>query len=182
MMNDQAKMEALARGESTISGKIRALDRAGVRRADIARFLNRRYQHVRNVLEAEKQRSARESEDDQALSVSHYQDTGQSHSSGPMPVGTVKHGGPAIPSICRLRTSEDGNLLIPASILKALGIGGGEVVIGTVEGEQVALTSATASMRRAQELMAKLLPGDDSLAESLIVDRRREVEQERLGG
>lgn len=84
--------------------------------------------------------------------------------------------------VVKLRANADGSLLVPAHVLASIGIARGEVVVGAAEGEQVSLTSATASMRRAQDLMAKLLPGDDSLADSLIADRRREVEQERAGG
>ena len=45
----------------TISGKIRALDKAGFTRADISRILNKRYQHVRNVLEQDKMSKANQS-------------------------------------------------------------------------------------------------------------------------
>ncbi len=38
---------------ATVSDKIRALDAAGYSRAAIARMLGKRYQHVRNVLEAD---------------------------------------------------------------------------------------------------------------------------------
>ena len=40
----------------SISGKIRALNDYGVPRAEIARLLNKRYQHVRNVLVADEQK------------------------------------------------------------------------------------------------------------------------------
>ena len=40
-----------------ISGKIRALDSYGVPRAEIAKLLNKRYQHVRNVLVADEQKA-----------------------------------------------------------------------------------------------------------------------------
>jgi len=44
------EMDAVAAGLRTKAAKIRALDRCGVKRAEIARYLNIRYQHVRNVL------------------------------------------------------------------------------------------------------------------------------------
>jgi hypothetical protein len=44
------EMNALTSGLSTKSSKIRALADKGVSRADIARYLQVRYQHVRNVL------------------------------------------------------------------------------------------------------------------------------------
>jgi len=40
----------------TVSNKIRYLDKAGFTRADISRILNKRYQHVRNVLEEDKKK------------------------------------------------------------------------------------------------------------------------------
>ena len=42
----------------TMSAKMRALDHAGWTRADIARGLDRRYQHVKNVLDRPLQQSA----------------------------------------------------------------------------------------------------------------------------
>lgn len=40
----------------SVSNKIRYLDKAGFTRADISRILNKRYQHVRNVLEEDKKK------------------------------------------------------------------------------------------------------------------------------
>lgn len=51
------KMAAISRGLPTTSAKIRALGAAGFSRADIARFLGKRYQHVRNVLVQEDEKS-----------------------------------------------------------------------------------------------------------------------------
>ncbi|MBL8549113.1 MAG: hypothetical protein JNJ73_03945 [Hyphomonadaceae bacterium] len=48
-MSEQ-EMRRLTAGLPTKSAKIRALAGVGIPRADIARFLNVRYQHVRNVL------------------------------------------------------------------------------------------------------------------------------------
>ncbi|HEY5007143.1 MAG TPA: hypothetical protein VII42_04010, partial [Caulobacteraceae bacterium] len=44
------RMTEIIRPFTTVSDKIRALDAAGAPRAEIARFLGKRYQHVRNVL------------------------------------------------------------------------------------------------------------------------------------
>jgi len=49
-MVDAVEMRRIVEGLPTKSSKIRALDAAGCKRADIARFLDIRYQHVRNVL------------------------------------------------------------------------------------------------------------------------------------
>lgn len=174
-MLDRERMDLVAGAESTISGKIRALDRAGFKRADIARFLSRRYQHVRNVLEAEKQRAAGISNSLQGQRSDHQKDERDF-------VGALKDSGAAAQAIFRLNTNADGSLLIPAYVMGSVAIGAQEVVIGTAEGDRVTLRSAAASMRRAQELVESLLPGADSLADSLIADRRREVEKERIDG
>jgi hypothetical protein len=48
------RMEDLTEGFSTKADKMRVLDRHGYSRADIARFLEVRYQQVRNTLEGDK--------------------------------------------------------------------------------------------------------------------------------
>src|SRR5580693_9113746 len=55
MAEDPARLGAIAARYTTVADKIRALSAAGVARADIARFLGKRYQHVRNVLEGDAQ-------------------------------------------------------------------------------------------------------------------------------
>ena len=52
VLNDKVKstMTGQVKGCDTKSSKIRALNSKGHKRADIARFLDIRYQHVRNVL------------------------------------------------------------------------------------------------------------------------------------
>lgn len=180
MSMDRERMELVAGAESTISGKIRALGRAGFKRADIARFLNRRYQHVRNVLEAEMHRTAANSNHVQVEKSAHRADGG-SQSLRNL-AGKADRPDPPVPAIFRLRTNADGGLLIPAHMLARMAVGADEVVIARAERDRLALTSAAASMRRAQELVATLLPGADSLADALIADRRREVEEERIDG
>ena len=49
-----ARMDDLAEGYSTKADKMRVLEQAGYKRADIARFLGVRYQQVRNTLEGDK--------------------------------------------------------------------------------------------------------------------------------
>ena len=55
MSLDTDRLRAIAQPHATVADKIRALSAAGVPRADIARFLGKRYQHVRNVLEGDAQ-------------------------------------------------------------------------------------------------------------------------------
>src|SRR5204862_6835087 len=55
MQPDTHKMQAEIQALTTVSDRIRALNRAGYSRADIARFLGKRYQQVRNVLVGDEQ-------------------------------------------------------------------------------------------------------------------------------
>src|ERR1700753_665808 len=55
MTDKVERLGAIAARHTTVADKIRALATAGVPRADIARFLGKRYQHVRNVLEGDAQ-------------------------------------------------------------------------------------------------------------------------------
>src|ERR1700753_1713892 len=55
MTDKVERLGAIAARHTTVADKIRALAAAGVPRADIARFLGKRYQHVRNVLEGDAQ-------------------------------------------------------------------------------------------------------------------------------
>ncbi len=50
MSVDAAKMNTVIHGLETWADKIRALNAAGYSRSEIAKFLGKRYQHVRNVL------------------------------------------------------------------------------------------------------------------------------------
>ena len=50
MQANSLEMQGIVEGLPSIAARIRALDAAGYARADIARFLGKRYQHVRNVL------------------------------------------------------------------------------------------------------------------------------------
>ncbi|HXQ46159.1 MAG TPA: hypothetical protein VN806_06050, partial [Caulobacteraceae bacterium] len=57
MSLDPDKMAEIVGPYATTSDRIRALAAAGAPRAEIARFLGKRYQHVRNVLEGDAQSS-----------------------------------------------------------------------------------------------------------------------------
>lgn len=175
-MFDSQRMQQIADAQSSVSDKIRALNRAGLNRAEIARFLGKRYQHVRNVLEADKLRAQKDSD----LSSYPRIDT------EPARAGTIDRHGTgescAPIAVFRLTADRDGSLVLPRHVLEAFGAGPGEVLIGMAQPGEIVLRTAAAAISRAQDLVRALIPGDDSLAESLIADRRREVEQERLDG
>ncbi|MEQ7156640.1 hypothetical protein [Brevundimonas aurifodinae] len=141
----------IAAGHPTISDKIRALNSAGFPRAEIARVVQRRYQHVRNVLEADRQKESASSE---------------------APATRAEVGSA---SLVRMEVLRDGSVVVPADILRHLGVPPGGVVLGHVDGEQVRLLSGRASLRRARELVANLVTQGSSMADELVRERREEA-------
>jgi AbrB family looped-hinge helix DNA binding protein len=142
----------------TKSAKIRALDAEGVERADIARLLGIRYQHVRNVLENDK---ARESKTAGGLSEAPQQ-----------PIVDEN-----MPSV-KVRLGPDGRVVIPAPMREALGLKEGDVLFARLEGGEIKLLTPKAAMLRAQAIVRQFVPEGVSLADELIADRRREAERE----
>lgn len=147
----QSQMQKAVAGLSTISEKIRVLDRAGYSRSDIARFLNKRYQHVRNVLV----HAERKAEAEMA-----------SRADQP-PCQEWAQVGP------------DGRVVIPAAYRRLLGIETGGPVLMLLEDGEVRLVGRDAAVRRAQGLVARYIPGGARLAGELIAERRAEAAREK---
>jgi len=174
---DPQEIQRLADAQASVSDKIRALDRAGLNRAEIARFLSKRYQHVRNVLEADKLKGHGNPDPSRYHQVGTQQpQIGVNDGGG----GSGESRAPA--AFFRLTAERDGSLVLPRHVLEAFGAAAGEVLIGVAQPGEIVLRTAAASLSRAQELIRALIPGDDSLADSLVADRRREAEQERADG
>jgi len=150
------KMNALTTRLPTKSAKIRKLAEEGVERADIARFLKIRYQHVRNVLLHEEQRAAA------ATKLTPKAEAGASS---------------------RVVVGPDGSLTLAPDLLRPLSVKHGEVVVATspADGELLLLTMP-AAIRRAQAIVREFVPAETSLVEDLLDDRRREAEQDRDRG
>lgn len=136
----------------TKSAKIRALAAEGVSRADIARKLDIRYQHVRNVLEQDRMKEA----------------------AGKAAEATL---GGANASI-KTRLGPDGRVVIPAAFRESLGLKEGDVLFARLEGGEIALLTPKAAMRRAQAIVRRFIPEGVSLVDELIEDRRREAKRE----
>jgi bifunctional DNA-binding transcriptional regulator/antitoxin component of YhaV-PrlF toxin-antitoxin module len=140
----------------TKAAKIRALDERGFARADIARFLDIRYQHVRNVLE----RSRAKQPDERA-------EDGGAHTAG---IGSTA---PA-----QFAVGADGRIVIPVDMRAAMQIGAdGKVTARVVDGELRVIAPAVA-IRRAQEMVRNAIPSGASLADELIAERRAEAHLE----
>jgi AbrB family looped-hinge helix DNA binding protein len=143
---------------TTTSAKIRAMAADGIPRADIARQLGKKYQHVRKVLvDAETQRA---------------REASQSRAKGPW----------AQPHATRIRLGPDGRILIPAAFREALGLREGQVLIASAEEGELHLLTIPAAARRAQAIVRKFVPEGVSLVDELIADRRREAEEEARDG
>jgi len=152
MVSHAAGMSRIAEGLPTKSSKIRALDAAGYKRADIARFLDIRYQHVRNVLvqgppKSEKDRPAQ-------------------------PVG------PGNVEPQKLRIAGDGRVVIPADMRQAMLVDEtGAITAWVVDGELRVLTPE-AALRSLQRMVREAVPEGVSLADELIAERRAEAHRE----
>jgi AbrB family looped-hinge helix DNA binding protein len=141
----------------TISDKIRAMAQKGMPRADIARRLGKRYQHVRNVLEHDKKRAAKEiaKQSDGSLDSLKSQ---------------------------KIRIGPDGRVVIPASFREALKLNEGDALFARIEGGEIHLLTPRAAAQRAKAVVRRFVPEGVSLVDELIEDRRREARREAERG
>lgn len=153
----QLSNETLARLNrvTTVSDKIRLLDREGYARAEIARILDKRYQHVRNVLERDAATAA-----------------------DPAPAREV----PGPDTVLRLTVAADGTLKLPPEVLRGLDLPQGGVLSGRLENGQLTLIEPLVALRRVQEalrpLSDRLRAEGRSIVDELIAERRAEAEGE----
>ena len=150
-------------GLPTISAKIIALYRQGYSRVEIARYLEKRYQHVRNV-----------------LVHAGYPDSQLREA------GTDDHGPPrpstaGSPEQVRVNVGPGGRIVIPAAYRQVLGIGEGDAVVLSLEGDEVRLVSYETEVRRVRDLVARHVPKGVSLVDALIAERRHEAKREERG-
>lgn len=160
---------------ATVSDRIRALDAAGVARADIARFLGKRYQHVRNVLEADQQKGGYVLGHADLSGVQGVEDGGAAFD-GPMndPRFIEARGGGAY----RLKVRPDGSVVLPREVRDAFNTDRDKMVLGFLEGDEFKLVSGETAMRQVRERVRRYIPEGTMASESLIADRRREAEAE----
>jgi hypothetical protein len=156
-------MRAVADGETTISDKIRALADAGYSKAQTARFLQRSYAHVRNVLKHDEMRGRRaRATKPPGVGEGGAAYVGRSVDQGARP-------------IYRIPVGPSGEVRMPAAILREMGWRPEGVIIAETEPDRIVLLSTQASVRRVQDMVRELLPEPGSLADDLIADRRREA-------
>ena len=151
MTHALSEMRRLTADVEGVSAKIRALGAAGYARADIARFLDRKYQHVRNVLEADKAKMA--------ASNPRFAEPG---------------------STAKVRVGPDGRIVIPAVMREALELKENDVLFARIEDGEVRLSTASRMQTRVNEMLREFIPQGVSLVDELIAERRREAERESL--
>lgn len=169
---DRQRMGEITAGLPTKSEKIRRLAAAGFKRADIARYLDIRYQHVRNVL------------------------------IGPQPkkvMNMMPQNGPAAP--VRSPGSEGraaapgaeqqwiwtavgrgGRIDIPATFLETMGVGEGDPIQLSVEGDTLRILNRDTVIREVQAYVRRYIPKDVSLVDELLKERRAEAAKEASDG
>ncbi|HLZ75678.1 AbrB/MazE/SpoVT family DNA-binding domain-containing protein [Phenylobacterium sp.] len=158
---DSPNVARIVGGDMTVSDKIRALDAEGYPRADIARVLGKRYQHVRNVLEADKLHPPKE----------------KPLAADPSP--GVQDAGRHFESSQRLSVEAGGVVRLPPELLAVLQAKPGSVVIAEVQDDGVKLFSNGAAWDRVRALVKQfgIDPKRDLVAE-LIAERRAEAAQD----
>lgn len=168
--HDQREMERLTASLPTKSAKIRALAKGGYAKADIARFLGIRYQHVRNVLmqplaqgsgstplpgqeeQGVREEAARFSDADESASVRVY----------------------------RFQVDPEGRIRLPPDVLSLLDAAAGALITAHYQDGELRLMGTEASVRFVQRLAAPYIePGEGNWSDQLISERRAEAEREK---
>ena len=161
-------MGEAVRPYATVSDKIRALGRAGYKRTEIAQFLGKTYQHVRNVLVQGPPSRASRTSSLHPLGVG--EDTAQPFTFD------------ASTAIFRLPINPDGSVRLPPAVLEALDVKPGGVAIAELENDRLVLLSAGEAVRRAQAMVRALSPTGANVVDDFIAERRREAQREERGG
>jgi AbrB family looped-hinge helix DNA binding protein len=78
----------------------------------------------------------------------------------------------------RSKLNDNGRIVIPAEIRSKMGIKPGDTLFLTLEGDVLKVESQMARIRRIQESMRALIPGDRLLSDELIAERREEARRE----
>ncbi len=165
---DDVEMQRITAGLSTKSAKIRALAASGYKRADIARFMGIRYQHVRNVLEQPLARRDREAPAQSADSeVTSAREDAAKFAFEPE-TESVR--------VYRFHVDTEGRIRLPNEILTALDTVPGGLITGRYHHDELHLMNIAASVRFVQGLAAPFIKeGEGNWSDQLIAERRAEA-------
>ena len=171
---NKAAMQRLTDGLPTKSAKIRRLASKGYTKADIARFLGIRYQHVRNVL-------------NQPLAGSSAATTASPEASGTHDAredaaAFATEGATDSVRVYRFHVDADGRIKLPDDALKALDATPGGLITARYEDGELRLMNIEASVRFVQGLAAPYIKeGEGNWSDQLIAERRAEAAREEKG-
>lgn len=79
----------------------------------------------------------------------------------------------------RLKINQNGRVVIPAAVRKALGVDIGDELIGQLTDDELRITTMKRRIERAQRHVRKYVKPGVSLVDELIADRRREAAREK---
>jgi len=169
MTDDPERLRAIAAPHSTVADKIRALAGAGVARADIARFLGKRYQHVRNVLEGDAQSGSQGG----GYVVGKADLSGVSEDPRPFDrdedEAYIERRGK---DVFWLEVKPDGSLPMPPELADLLEATPGRRVFVEVKDGRLTMMSGMAAFEEACAIVRKYIPAGANLSEELLEDRR----------
>lgn len=166
-------MVRMTEGLRTKADKIRTLGRAGYPRADIARFLDIRYQHVRNTLEAAG--IPMPSKGDDADRETRTEQVGSAFHEAPASYKSEPDGWDGhFP----LNITPEGGLVIPRALLDEMMLDPDGRVTAHVKDGELHIISPMAAIRRAQRIAKALDRGEGSVVDELIAERRAEAARE----
>ena len=77
-----------------------------------------------------------------------------------------------------VNVAENGRMVLPAEVRRALGMNGPSQIRVEVVDDGVRITTPRQALMRARARIRSIVPADRSLSDELIADRRAEVEQE----
>jgi|tagenome__1003787_1003787.scaffolds.fasta_scaffold20539914_2 AbrB family looped-hinge helix DNA binding protein len=80
----------------------------------------------------------------------------------------------------RARINQNGRIVIPASFRKALGIRTGDVIVMSLEDEELRISTIKGRIEEAQRRARKYLKPGTSLVDELIAERREEARREEM--
>jgi hypothetical protein len=169
MSLDAERMAQLVEPYSTVSDRIRALDAAGVQRAEIARFLGKRYQHVRNVLEGDAQSGGYTLG---RADLSGVRETSSAFQGRDDEAAFIER---RSPGAYWLRIRPDGSLLLPREVAEVLAAAPGQRVFARLEGVTLEIVSGETAMQRARDFVREHIPADVDLTGDLLASRRAET-------
>ena len=92
--------------------------------------------------------------------------------------GSEEQGQPALPERVDVHADGAGRVVIPAIFRAAMQVKEGDRLMARVVDGELRLITPRTAVRLAQRLVRETIPGDDSLADALIEERRREFERE----